>query len=266
MVTETIAQNDHYGVPHPVQQITPSPPPPAAHSAALQPQGVGVTAGLVTQPHAALVTAPLSVVPNMAQTHPGGLVAACKDTPFPQLHRHNSMPVTSTSSLNDPSRPTAYSMQSSHIKGVNGSHLVTPAALGMSNHNSPYTIPNGTVASSVGVGNLSDAERLLVAENAAYAVNNQFVSHYQHQTPAAGMGAGNMMHHYDHTEPLVRHVTPVVGGGCGYSRRYSDISNYVQEAAAQVPVHIPAQAAQYVDASSSMKLHAAQMLAGGYGQ
>uniref|UniRef100_A0A6U6KJT1 Cyclin n=1 Tax=Odontella aurita TaxID=265563 RepID=A0A6U6KJT1_9STRA len=255
MVSEASTHEDQFGVVHHAQQITPSPPPPASQAGVVQPQGAGESAGMPTQAYAGL-----------AHTHPGGLGANCQNTPFPQLQRHNSMPVTSTSVTN-PARNTAYSMQTSHLKGANVSHLVTPAgaaaALGMGNHNSPYALPNCT-GMSAGTGNLSAAERLL-AENSAYPGGNQYVSHYQHTT-SAGSGPANMMHHYDHTESLIRHITPVVGGSCRYGRRYSDISNYVQEASAPVPMHIPTQASQYVDVASPVKLHAAQMLAGGYGQ
>lgn len=268
VVTEPVAQNDQFGVVHHVQQITPS-PPPTGHASALQPQGIAGTGSLTTQPHAALVTTPLAVVPNMAHTHPGGLVTACHNSQFPQLHRHNSMPVKGASAVNDPAANTAYSMQTTHMKGLGATHLVTPAgavaALGMSNNNSPYALPNCTGMTSA-AGNLSEAERLLVAENAVYPVGNQYVPHYQHQTTGAGVGNTNMMHHYDHAEPLVRHVTPLVGGGCRYGRRYSDLPNYVQDAAAPGSVHIPTQAPQFVDATSSVKLHATRMLAGGYRQ
>jgi len=268
-VNDHMVHSDPYGVPRHAQQITPSPPPPSVHACALQQQAVAASAGLIAQHSASLVAATLAAVPTMAHTHPGGLVAACHNSQFSQLQRHNSMPVTSAAPANESTRNTAYSMHLAQLKGINGSHLVTPAgavaALGMGSSNSPYALSNCTGMTSV-AGSVPEVEHLVSVDNVPYQIGNQYLSHFQHQTSSAVVGISNMMHHYNHSEPLVRHVTPVVNGGCRYGRRYSDMPNYMQEVAVPGGMHIPSQVSQYVSSSSPVSMHAARMLAGGYGQ
>lgn len=234
-----------------MQQITPSPPPPAHPTHLSNATSVG---GIVS-------SSSLAAVPGMAHTHPGGMMLIGPDSQFPMLQRHHSMPVNSESTVAHiaPTNST-YSAQAAYTKMVQRNHLVTPGATApnLSYPNCPTIAPSIT--------GLTEAEQLLMVGSTAAAYpadRSQYITQYQQNGPGV---SSDIIHHYNH-EPLARHhVTHVVGGGCRYNRRYSDLSSYIHDSSVTTGMHIPSQTSQYVNASSPAGIAAGGMVTGGYRQ